>query len=252
MADFIDHDAILRPERRKLAMQAYRALVSFLDAQVGRILDALAETGLADDTRVIYTSDHGDNAGARGLWGKSVLYEEATRVPLIAAGPGVPAGHVCATPASLVDIYPTVLDGVGLDPAADDGGRPGRSLFALAAAPDDPDRPAFSEYHAAASPTGAFMLRLGRYKYHYYVGYPPELFDLAADPEETRDLAADPGHREALARCEAALRAICDPEAVDARAKADQDALIATYGGPETAFLAGTPAATPAPNAGHE
>jgi choline-sulfatase len=247
LATFQDHDAALGPKRRKDAIHAYWALVSFMDAQVGAILEALEAAGLGETTRVIYTSDHGDNAGARGLWGKSVLYEESTRIPLLLAGPDFPQGRISTTPVSLVDVHPSILDAVGL--ASDDDRLPGRSLFALALEDDDADRIVFSEYHATGAPTGAFMLRKGRYKLHHYVGYPPELFDLASDPEETRDLASNPAHGAVLADCEAALRNICNPEAVDARAKSDQDRLVATFGGAEAAFNAGTPAATPAPGA---
>ena len=112
-----------------------------------------------------------------------------------------------------------------------------------------PTRSSFSEYHAVGAPSGAFMLRQGRWKYHYYVGYPPELFDLASDPEETTDLAGDPAHAATLSRMEAALRAIVDPEAAHAQALADQAALVARFGGREAAFAVGTPGATPPPGA---
>ncbi|NJO71414.1 MAG: sulfatase-like hydrolase/transferase, partial [Oscillatoriales cyanobacterium RM1_1_9] len=98
------------------AVAGYYGLVSFLDDNVGRILAALERSGLAGATRVVMTSDHGDNLGARGLWGKSTMYEEAVGIPLIMAGAGVPSGHVCPTPVSLLDVFPTVLDGVGLPP----------------------------------------------------------------------------------------------------------------------------------------
>ncbi len=84
-----------------------------MDEQAGKVLDALSASGLADSTRVIYTSDHGDAIGKRGLWGKSTLYEETCGVPLIAAGDGFPEGRVIETPASLVDVYPFVFECVG-------------------------------------------------------------------------------------------------------------------------------------------
>ena len=80
------------------------------------MLEVLEETGLAESTRIIYTSDHGESMGRRGLWGKFTLYEESAAVPLILAGPGVPAGQVSDDPVSLVDCHPTILEAVGVDP----------------------------------------------------------------------------------------------------------------------------------------
>ncbi|NKB57771.1 MAG: sulfatase-like hydrolase/transferase [Alphaproteobacteria bacterium] len=239
-------------EQRLLAMAAYFGLCTFMDEQVGLVLDMLEDTGLADSTRVVYTSDHGDNLGARGLWGKSTLYEEATKIPMIVAGPDVPTGKVSETPVNLVDIYQTVLDGADLSPDDEEMTLPGRSLFELASGASEPERIAFSEYHAVGAPSAAFMLRMGHYKYHHYVGFPPELFDLETDPEELTDLAADPAHTATLAKCEAALRVMLDPDAIDKAAKADQAALIERFGGREAAMNFGAPGATPVPGQSQE
>ena len=118
----------LSPAALELVAGRFRVLS---DAVRLRLLQALQDTGLADDTRVIYTSDHGDNLGNRGFWGKSVMYEEAAAVPLIMAGDDIPRNHVVQTPVSLVDLYPTFLEALGERPEADDD-RPGRSLFELA------------------------------------------------------------------------------------------------------------------------
>ncbi|MDE2363720.1 MAG: sulfatase-like hydrolase/transferase [Hyphomicrobiales bacterium] len=222
--------SIMTKQQQRAAISAYLGLVSFMDAQVGRVLDALDAAGLRDTTRIVYTSDHGENAGARGLWGKSNHYEEAARIPLIIVGDGVPVGKTTNTPAALVDIYPTILDGVGL-PATD--GLPGRSLFDLANAPDERERIVFSEYHAAGSPSASYMIRKGRFKFIYYVGFRPELFDLEADPEETTNLAGEAAYADALRDLEADLRKIVDPEKEDSRANEAQRKLIESMGGPE-------------------
>jgi len=245
---FWSHDSRFKdPQERKTAIAAYYALCSWVDHNVGRVLGALHETGLSINTRVIYTSDHGDNVGARGLWGKSNLYQESVGVPMIMVGPDIKPG-VCNTPVDLLDLFPTILDGAALDPAPEMADRPGRSIFAIGEAPDDAERIIFSEYHAVGSNFGGYMLRKGKWKFHYYVGYSPELFDLDGDPEETTNLAGRAAHAEIVAMMEAELRKICDPEAVDALAKADQQALIEKHGGREKARLVGAPGATPPPS----
>jgi choline-sulfatase len=229
------------PDERLRALTAYYALCSMMDANVGRILEALDAAGLSQNTTVAYTSDHGDNVGARGLWGKSNFYEESAAVPLIVARPGQKA-QTCNTAVSLLDLSSTIADHFG---AALDG--PGQPLGKIAAAPPDPDREVFSEYHAAGAVSGGFMLRKGRWKYIHYVGFAPELFDLEADPEETNDLADSPDHTNVIQTMETALRAHCDPEATDARAFADQAAMIERYGGRDAALQMGAPGATPPP-----
>ena len=252
MDDYLQIDRHLTPERRLQATAAYFGLCTFVDHQIGRVLDGLAECGLEENTRVIYTSDHGDNVGARGMWGKSNMYEESAGIPLIIAGDGIPKGKVSSTTTSLLDSYQTIMDGVGLDLTPEEQKLDGESWFELANTKDDPDRVVFSEYHAASSPTAAFMLRKGKYKFIYYVEYEPELFDLEADPEETSDLAGDPEFADVVAEYEGYLRQICDPEKTDRQAKDDQNALIEKFGGRDKAFNTGTPGATPVPGQGHE
>ncbi|MGH2351008.1 MAG: sulfatase-like hydrolase/transferase, partial [Chloroflexota bacterium] len=231
------------------AIATYYGMVTFLDEQIGRVLRALEETGQRDRTTVVYTSDHGDMMGEHGLWWKSVMYDGAAAVPMIVAGPGVPAGKVVQTNVSLVDCFPTIVEAAGAHLAPEDGDLPGTSLLRLAQEGDRP-RTVFSEYHAIYSTGGIVMLRTQQYKYVYYVGYPPQLFDLLADPDETRDLAADPAHAETLAACQRELRAICDPEAVDRRARADQRRRIEAAGGPAAVLAGGVRIPyTPAPAA---
>ena len=91
----------------------------------------MRETGLDEETLVIYTSDHGDNLGTRTFWGKSNMYEEAVGVPLILNGPGIPAGRRVRTPVSLVDAYPTIVEAVGEQPTAEEQELPGTSLLRL-------------------------------------------------------------------------------------------------------------------------
>src|SRR4030095_10186195 len=138
----------------KRAIAGYSGLVSALDENVGAVLHALSDTGLEGQTRVLYTSDHGDNAGARGLWGKSTFYEESAGVPLIIAGPGVPSGRVVSTPVSHIDCAPTILVATGLPERVGGQPLPGASLFAVADGVT-PARLVISEYHAIGSTAGA-------------------------------------------------------------------------------------------------
>jgi len=239
-----DTDRFLDDGMRRTALAAYFGLVSWMDHNVGRVLAALEAAGAARDTLVIYTSDHGDNMGARGLWGKSTFYDEAVAVPVIARGPGFREGSQCGTPVSLVDVASTIVERAGCDSLKD---ARGESLAAIASRADESDRTVFAEYHAAGTSTGGFMVRDARHKLMHYVGMRPQLFDLANDPEELHDLAGDARHEGTLHEMEGRLRAICNPEAVDARAKADQRALVDRHGGRERVVAQGGFGATPAP-----
>jgi choline-sulfatase len=230
----------------KRAIAGYFGLTSYLDENIGKVLRALEESGLAENTRVMYTSDHGDNLGARGLWGKSTMYEEIAGVPLIVAGPGVPEGRRVATPVSHVDCFPTIIETAGVRFAEVRDTHPGVSLLDIANG-KSPRRAVMSEYHGMGSTTGAFALRMGKWKYVHYAKYPPQLFDLAADPDEIVDLAGDPSCAAALEECRTALYAICDPSEVDARAKARQATLLAENGGREAVIARGDLGFTPAP-----
>lgn len=233
-------------DKVRRAVAGYYGLCSFLDENIGKVLAALRATGLSETTQVLYTSDHGDNLGARGVWGKSTMYEEAVGVPLLLAGPGLPCGQVCPTPVSHVDIYPTVLQAIGIQATAAERDLPGRSLVTIAGAPES-DRVAFSEYHGMGSTTGAFMLRTGRYKYIHYVDYPPQLFDLKADPEEMHDIATDPAAAATLALCLARLFEICDPAEVNARAKRRQAEQLVAHGGRAAVIARGDLGFSPPP-----
>ena len=242
----MNYDDSFTPDKVKVALAAYYGMVSFLDDNVGQVLDALQHSGMGDNTRVIYSSDHGDNLGNRRLWGKSVQYEESAAVPLIIAGPGIPVGKVSTTPVTLVDVYPTIVQGVGLSLDAIEQALPGKSLVDLAWH-DDPERVAFGEYHAAGSITAMYLVRKGRWKYIHHVGYAPELFDLRDDPGETRDLASDGHHAQTLAMMEAELRKIVDPAAVNAQAFASQQAKIERFGGVDALIARGDFGHSPAP-----
>ena len=234
-------------EEIRRVMAAYFGATTWMDRQLGRVLDSLKANGLDQDTRVVYTSDHGESLGRRGLFGKFTMYEESAGVPLILAGPDVPKGKVCRTPSNLIDIHQSALECLGGDSTEPDPKSPGRSLFQIANEPDNPDRVAFSEYHAVASASAQFMLRKGNHKLIHYAGQEPQLFDLENDPDETLNLAGRAENANIEQDLEAELRKVVSPGDVDARAKADQAALIEQHGGRKAVLAKGTFINSPAP-----
>lgn len=242
---FTHDDYFVDDAARRQAIASYMALCTFVDDNVGRVADAVRSLKSKSPTRLIYVSDHGDNLGARGMWGKSNFYEESVRVPLILVGDGVKEGKVSNTPVSLTDFHPTVLSAIG----AQDIPSPPRtkSLWDIAAEPDDADRLVLSQYHAVAAAEAMYMIRNGRFKYCHYVNMPAQLFDLLSDPEEMNDLSGLPEHAGTCAKLEAELWGILDPRAVDQRAREDQMALIDQHGGVENVLARGAFGHTPAP-----
>jgi choline-sulfatase len=230
IAAFFCYDKPFDRASRGIARASYFALCSFMDEGVGRIVSALEAAGQAEDTVIVFTSDHGESLGYKGFWGKSTMYEDAAKVPLIVAGPGLGAGEVRDDPVSLIDIAPTICQAAGLaDPAS---GFSGHSLLEAPA----PERTVISEYHDGGASVGITMVRWNdgpdAWKYvHYAEGLPPQLFNLTRDPREARDLsrAAPEMVREGRRR----LWEMFDPEAVNARAHADQARKIAALGGRE-------------------
>jgi choline-sulfatase len=168
-----------------------------------------------------------------------VLYEEAAKVPMILAGPEVPAG-VRREPVSHVDVYPTVMQCVG-EEAPDASGV---SLLGKTQ-----ERTVLSEYHASSSRAGEYMIRHGKWKYVYFVRYPdqPQLFDLENDPEELRDLGTDQASQAVRGECHRRLLALLNPEEVDRKAKRRQAELVAAHGGREAVIRRGSFAYSPPP-----
>ncbi len=183
-------------EHVRRARRAYFAMTSYIDDKLGRLLRTLEETGLADDTLVVFTADHGEMLGERGMWYKQAFFEGSARVPLIFRMPARYAPRRIARNASLVDLPSTFLRVAG-HPRADALAAPldGHDLSgALGSGRAEwPDR-VICEYTAEGAVAACRMLRQGRYKYVYIHGHGAQLFDLERDPHEREDLSGRPEH----------------------------------------------------------
>ena len=231
--EFAFNDPAITEDDVRRAVAVYYSMVTYMDMQVGRVLQALKEAGLSGNTRIIYTTDHGDTVGDHGLFFKHTMYEGAVGVPLVISGPDIPKGKVVDKAVSLIDIFPTVLECMGAKPKPEDEKLPGISLLRYLRDENIEDRPILADYHAIGIEYATFMLRYKDYKLIYYVNSYPQLFCLANDPDELNDLAANPDYSDVLADMEKRLREICDPEAVDERAKREQAETLESHGGKE-------------------
>lgn len=223
-------DDYFTPESVPIAIQAYYGLCSYLDYNVGLILDTLAENGLIDSTRVIYTSDHGESLGNRGMWGKSVMYDDSVAVPLLMSGPEIPAGMEVKTPVSLVDLHPTLTEFAGVERHPDDSDLPGESLMARME-DSEADRRVFSEYHDWSSITGMYMFRTLPLKIVRYPGYEDQVFYMDADPWEEGKVSRDAKLLMLRNIANSGIRYFLDTDAVNRTALEDQAKLIERFGG---------------------
>ncbi len=196
----------LEPGAQRELIRAYYAAVTFMDAQVGRVLEALERLGLADRTIVVFMSDHGFLLGEHGQWAKRLLYEGSARVPLIVAGPGVRRGGVALRPVELLDLYPTLAELARLPPPP---GLDGRSLVPLLRDPAAAwPYPAFSQnIHGI----GVFTERWAYREWGPGGADGSELYDRHADMRELQNLADDPARAETLTGLRELLHATLPP-----------------------------------------
>ena len=217
---FFRNDEIMPEPVQRRALASYYGLVTLVDDLVGGMLAVIDNSPLRDNTVVIYLSDHGEMAGQHGIWQKQCFYESSVRVPMILRTPRAAAGQRIGANVSLVDVLPTLLDLAGIDIPS---GLPGASLAQMQPGTGGAERTVFSEYHAQGMLEGGFMIKRGDWKYNYYVGHEPQLFDLRADPGEFHDLAADQRCAPVRAALHRELLNIADPEQVSEQALRDQE-----------------------------
>lgn len=199
----------LPEDKQRELIHGYMACVSYIDAQLGRLLDALEAEGLADNTVIVLWGDHGYHLGDHTLWNKHSNFEQATRIPLMFAGPGLPKNVKVDHPVELIDVFPTLFElcGISIPDQAE-----GLSLLPLL---DDDERTtlgrnyALSQYHRRNGEVMGYSIRDGRYRYtewhenNYRTDKPYrrenviaiELYDYQSDPNETKNLAKNPSVR---------------------------------------------------------
>jgi choline-sulfatase len=202
------------------ARHAYYASVAYIDDWVGSLLRTLTDTGQAENTVVVFTSDHGDMLGERGLWYKMNFFEHACRVPLIVAGPGVLAGRSAAH-VSLLDLVPTFNE-LATGPAIDPNYVDGTSLVPLLSGDTDSSRVVLGEYLAEGAIAPIFMVREGPLKYIQCAADPEQLYNVDSDSHELVNLAADPAEQTSLERLRAVANDNWDAEKVNADVLASQ------------------------------
>tara|TARA_Y100000590_G_scaffold364139_1_gene422258 strand:+ start:18047 stop:19477 length:1431 start_codon:yes stop_codon:yes gene_type:complete len=239
------YDDYMDEDKRKIAVQAYYGMCSFMDSNVGKILTKLTQIGMRENTTIIYASDHGESLGNRGLWGKMTMYEDSASIPLVISGHKFQPNTICKKPVSLLDIYPTIFDILEIDHVSLHEDIDGESLLDITSSSYNKSRSVISEYHGAGSYGGAFMLRKGEYKYIYYVGHKAELFNIEEDPEEKMNLIEKEDFKYIVKSLEADLRNILDPEEVDMIARNDQVNLLDKVGGVDFVLKRGNYAGTP-------
>jgi iduronate 2-sulfatase len=217
-------------DQRRDALQAYYASISFMDAQVGRVVAALDRLGLAESTIIVFTSDHGYHTGEHGLWQKQSVFEESARVPLLIVAPGVSKGKsVAASPVSHLDLFPTLAELAGVKPPAN---LQGQSLVPLLRDPSAPGRgwaltqvnrgggggagagkakgkAAATKAESGGGRFSGYSLRTPRWRYTEWDAGKQgrELYDHDNDPRELTNLATLPAHATTVATLSAQLQA---------------------------------------------
>ena len=218
-------------EHRRMARHGYYGMISYIDDKVGEIMDVLNKTGLADNTIVIFTSDHGEMMGERGMWFKQHFFEWAAHVPFIVVAPDRFKPSKVAQNISLIDLMPTLLDlaseseftgyaapcdGTSLVPALNGD---------TSAMPDV----AISEFAADGSTGPSRMVKKGNWKLMWLEGQDTLLYDVKADPKELNNLAGQPAHAVIEAELSEILFDRWDPDALRTEIRASQERRLAIH-----------------------
>jgi choline-sulfatase len=242
----VDRDAALR------ATHATLGRITMLDDYLAKILAELENQGMAEDTIVLYTSDHGDMMGEHGLWFKCTHYDGSSRVPFAIRGPGVATARR-KEPISLLDLGPTLCGLTGVEPVGPASS--GRDMSDLVRGErQDEAGEAIVEYYGDGTRRGWRMIRSGDVKLTYAPEAGPLMFDLAEDPDERHNVADDPEYAAERERLLARITAGWDPDDCDRRRYESEDRRIAireAIGTGEPADWAYISPPVPPPGTGH-
>ena len=225
-----------REESVRGLRRGYYGCVTYVDQQVGRVMDTLEETGLSDNTVFVYTSDHGEMLGKFGMWWKCSLYEDSVRAPLIVAGPGFRKGVVDHTAVSQLDLQASIFAATGAARPEEWAGSPLQEL-----GENDETRATFSEYHGHGVRGSGFVIRKGKWKYIHNCEAPNQLFNIDVDRDELVNRAES--ETDVAADLERELRQICDPDVENERADAFINRELAAIEGADLEMLPGGHAA---------
>lgn len=210
LRDHFETDQFTEEQVRGLR-RGYLGCVTFIDRQLGRILEVLENTGQLENTNIIYTSDHGDMLGKFGMWWKCSLYEDSVRIPLIAAGPDFRKGLTIKTPVDLLDLQASFFKTFNAERPQEWTGVPLQDI-----PENNAERVVFSEYHGHGTHAGAYMVRKGSWKLIYYTEAPHQLFNLDKDPDELYNVYRK--NLDKVKELEIDLKNICLPEREDKKA----------------------------------
>lgn len=210
-------------DRIRKARAAYYGMISELDENIGKVIQALKENGDYDNTIIIYTSDHGESLGEHGLWFKNNLYDCAIRIPLIIKGPKIPSGKKIETPVAQLDLTPTMLQYTGIEIPTY---LRGKTLSRFFEGKNNKENVVYAENHSEGNSTGSFMIRKGNWKYIYFSYFGDLLFNLKDDPGETNNLADSTKYSEVKANLKKELLKRVRPDEITADAFLKQEKIL--------------------------
>jgi len=245
-ADLMGFKPAFTERQIKKALRSYYALVTFVDYEIGKILNYVKQSQLNNNTTIIYSSDHGDNVGRDGLFGKSTMYEESVGVPLIVKGKNFKKNYICKKNVSHIDLFQTILIESGIKKYNKPKDYLGMSLQA-SLKNKTRKYPVIAEYHATCSLDAITMMVHKDFKFIYHINFKHQLFDLKNDPNELVNLSQNKKYKKIYNLIKSKIEKQINPKLINLEAKNHQKKLIKKHGGRKKILSQGTLGYTPAP-----